>query len=372
MADATPLDAHVLQLNLPDFPLRLHSNSKALLHTLQHYFEDLVSVVDLDHEDTPWHAEQNLFFYQTDALTPLAETTEWIDWQREPGKIGRKDAIFDTEINGQAVRLLRKVKTGMLFLQPAPSSHKDQISPMAFGPAETRSSQIINFVLTQYLNRHLRHGWLLAHTSGLQIQNQGLAFAGLSGGGKSTLMLHLLEQGQHFISNDRLLLKRGENGLVMRGIPKQPRINPGTIVHNPKLHALISESERGHFLSLPSETLRALEQKYDAPVNTLFFPGCYWSEAPLNALFILNWQAQSAEQTQVTLVDLSQRTDLLPAIMKTPGPFYARDEKGFLKNGFQPDPQDYLSLLKECRVYEITGNIDFDAAQQQVLQIIKR
>lgn len=370
VAEALPVETHVLQLNLADFPLRLHSNSSKLLHILEHYFEELISVVDLDHEDRPWPAEQTLYFYQTDALSPLAETTEWTDWQREAGKVGRKDAVFDTDFNGQAVRLLRKVKTGMLFLQPAPSSQQSQLSPLAFGPIETRSSQIINFILTQYLNWHLRHGWLLAHTSGLQIQNQGLAFAGLSGGGKSTLMLHLLEQGQHFISNDRLLLKQGENGLVMRGIPKQPRINPGTIVHNPNLHPLISDSERKYFLSLPSETLRALEQKYDAPVNSLFFPGCYQSEAPLNALFILNWQAQSAEPTRVTPVNLQQRPDLLPAIMKTPGPFYARDEKGFLKNGFQPDPQDYLALLKACRVYEITGKIDFDAAQAQVLDII--
>lgn len=355
-----------LFLDLKGFPLEVRSNSQALLETLRHYFAGL----------SEWSSTSNLsqaqaiFIYQSDVLENAIQQTEWQDWQREPGKTGRKDAVADVRLDEHPVRLLHKVKTGMLFIQPAPFT--EAVSPMAFGPAETHSSQIINFVLTQYLNHHLRHQWLLGHASALQIHNHGLAIAGLSGGGKSTLMLHLLEEGQHFISNDRLLMKQQVDGsLSMRGIPKQPRINPGTIVHNPRLQNLISQTERERFLAMPEESLRALEQKYDAPVNQLYHENCYQSEARLDALFILNWQAQGKQPTQVTEVDINNRKELLPAIMKTPGPFYAPDQNGFLANGFEPEPQDYQTLLQHCKVYEITGKIDFEAAKQQILDILK-
>lgn len=367
------MQPQALQLNLTDYPIRIHSNSDALLKILADYFIGLCNTVAENAEPLP--SAQTVCVYQTESLQQSIQQTAWIDWQREPGKTGRKDAIADTDFHGHPVRLLFKVKTGMLFLQPAPlTDDTDEfLSPKAFGPAETCSSQIINFILTQYLNHHLRHQWLLGHASAMQIDGKGLAFAGLSGGGKSTLMLHLLEDGQHFVSNDRLLMKMTpDKSLTMRGIPKQPRINPGTIVHNPRLHGLISEQERKDFLAMPSESLRALEQKYDAPVDQLYHADCYRAETPMHALFILNWQAQSQQPTQLHQVDINTRHDLLPAIMKTPGPFYAKDANGFLVNGVQPEATEYLSLLTHCQVYEITGNIDFDAAKQLVLQQLPR
>ncbi len=373
LTEEWPLQNDALQLNLTDHPIRIHSNSTELLAILEDYFTGLCARIPGNEPELP--NSQTVCVYQTGVLHDDIQRTPWIDWQREPGKTGRKDAVCDTEFQNQPVRLLHKVKTGMLFLQPAPPKDESiaSLKPMAFGPAENRSSQVINFILTQYLNHHLRHGWLLGHASAMQFDHKGVAFAGLSGGGKSTLMLHLLEHGQHFISNDRLLMKINPDGsLNMRGIPKQPRINPGTIVHNPRLHPLISEQERADFLAMPSESLRALEQKYDAPVHNLYHPECYQAEAPMDALFILNWQAQSEQPTSVSEVDIGERTDLLPAIMKTPGPFFAKDSNGFLPNGFQPDANDYNTLLKHCHVYEVTGNIDFDAAKGQILKHLSK
>ncbi|MEA3405237.1 MAG: HprK-related kinase B [Pseudomonadota bacterium] len=346
---------------------RIHSNSQKLLGLLEDYFHTLAQsqTSNIKHENLT-----EIHVYETDQLADLIAQTQWTDWKREGGKVGRKDAILDSEWNDQRLRLLYKVKTGMLFLQPGPDAHH-QLIPLALGPAEANSSQIINFILTQHLNQHLRLDWQLGHTSGMQIQQKGLAFAGLSGGGKSTLMLHLLAQAEHFISNDRLLLKRHNNRLMMRGIPKQPRINPGTIVHNPRLHSLMSERERNEYLALPSETLRAIEKKYDAPVHYLYHKDCYLAESPLDALFILNWQAHSSQPTSVSQVKITERIDLLPAIMKSPGPFYATAESGFLKNGAPLVEANYLKLLQATTVYEITGKIDFEAAQQQILALFQ-
>ena len=58
-----------------------------------------------------------------------------------------------------------------------------------------------------------------------------LGIAGFSGGGKSTLMLQLLDNDEvSYLTNDRLFIHAGSGQIMARGIPKLPRINPGTIV----------------------------------------------------------------------------------------------------------------------------------------------
>ena len=356
---------HTLYLQLPQAYYALHSNSKVLLDELHDYFVGLVS----------WESQQpvDLEFklLETQAQQAIVEQIEWRDWTREAGKSGRKDAIFDRE--SDSLRLLHKVKTGMLFIQPALSlnGNLSQQIPTALGPTEQHPNQIINFILTQYLNQHLRQDWLLGHAAGLQIQNKGIAVAGLSGGGKSTLMLKLLEQGEHFVSNDRLLFTQEADGtMLMRGIPKQPRINPGTIVHNERLHSLMSAEERADFLAMPTEALRALELKYDAPVDHLFWPNCYQTQANLDAMVILNWSAQSDSDTHIKTTTLAESPELIPALVKSPGPFYSDAKGHFLVNGLIPDPADYQSRLGEVKVLELRGQINFEAACDLVLQAL--
>ncbi|WP_319558506.1 HprK-related kinase B [Thiomicrorhabdus sp.] len=365
---AHPLQSQGLRLNLLAYPIELYSTSKRVLEILDDYFGDLAETIQ---SGSSQGQVPKIHIYQVSEAESFIQHYPWEDWQREAGKTGRKDAIYDIEHLGQPVRFLQKVKTGMLFLQPMPNQHT--LHAASFGDAEKHPNQIVNFILTQYLNHHLRNGWLLAHTSGMQLDGVGIAFAGLSGGGKSTLMLHLLAQEAHqsrFISNDRLLLQQEGNSILMRGIPKQPRINPGTIVHNPKLHPLLSAREREEFLQMDSEELRYLEQKFDADVDRLFGAGCFLQEAKLDMLVILNWQLDPNLPTELNEVDIRQRKDLISAVMKTPGPFYA-DNEGFLKNGTLPEMDAYLQLLQNCRVMELSGHIDFDAAQHLVLQAVE-
>lgn len=355
-----PLAERHLQLQLPQWRTTIRSNSETLLDGLSDYFgESLIS-------ESTASADTTLLAYQTKAFVGAGQ--DWEDWQREAGKQGRKDAFVDIPPD----RLIYKVKTGMLFWQK-------RDCPLALGPVEQHPNQIINFILTQYLNAHLRQGWQLGHAAGLQIHGHGLAIAGLSGGGKSTLMLHLLENAEHFISNDRLLFadsrlsesaRPGE--LWMRGLPKQPRINPGTIVHNPRLHDLIPAQRRAELLNWPVDQLRQLEEKHDADVNQLYHPNCYQPECPLHALIILNWQANSPQATQLNRTTLNQRPDLLPAIMKSAGPFYADAQGHFLPNGAALDEHPYLQMLGDLPCFEIEGQIDFNAAQEQIFEALAK
>lgn len=354
---------HTVYFQLPNACYQLTSNDSDLLQALSEYFGPLI------YKQPVTAITQTFEFYETQGQDTLIAQTPWVDWQREAGKTGRKDAIFDLTYQGEAIRLLHKVKTGMVFVQPAfTASATTSLAAKAFGPADQHPNQIINFILTQYLNQHLRENWLLGHAAGLQINGKGLAIAGLSGGGKSTLMLHLLENGEHFISNDRVLIRANSTGrLELRGIPKQPRINPGTIVHNPRLHSLITAEQHQHFLAMPDEQLRALEMKFDAPVDELYWQHCYQPQTKLDYLVILNWSATSTDPTRIKHTTLYDSPELVAALIKSPGPFYSDAQGNFLKNGITPDPQSYLDHLGQVPVLELNGKVDFEKATDQVL-----
>uniref|UniRef100_Q31ER2 Hpr(Ser) kinase/phosphatase n=1 Tax=Hydrogenovibrio crunogenus (strain DSM 25203 / XCL-2) TaxID=317025 RepID=Q31ER2_HYDCU len=354
------LEPESITIALPGFSIEISSNSSSLLKTLKIYFKPVLVPAPITAPSL------KVIAYENDQF--IDRGIQWQDWKREAGKSGRKDSFIDVQEKNETQRLIYKVKTGVLFWQKSDT-------PVAIGPVEQHPNQIINFILTQYLNENLRQGWLLGHAAGLEIHHKGIAIAGLSGGGKSTLMLHLLEYGEHFISNDRLLLNAQETArpgyFWMRGIPKQPRINPGTIVHNARLHKLISQERRQELLALPTETLRQLEEKYDADVNTLYHSNCFKPEAELNAFVILNWASDSVDKTQLNRTTLNQSPKLLEAILKSPGPFYSDSDNVFLANQTQPDAADYLNRLGDIPCFELTGRIDFQKACALVLDAIQ-
>lgn len=344
-----------IYLALADQIIQVNCNSALLHTTLTQYFDCVLAPPQTPH--TTLQVVNSAQFMQAGL--------DWPNWPRPKGKAGLKETTLSL---GKQGRLIFKIKTGMLFWQ-------NPTQPLAIGPVDAHPNQIINFILTQNLNLHLQNNWLLGHCAGLSYNQQGIAIAGLSGGGKSTLMLHLLEQGQHFISNDRLLFKRQANGQVcMRGIAKQPRINPGTIVHNPKLQHLISEQAKQDYLALPNEVLRQLEHKFDAPVNDIFGANCYQLESPLHALIILNWQSNSNEPTKITRVDFATHPELIEAVLKSPGPFYSTPQGEFLSESLAVesalDPTAMMALFSNTPCWQLSGNLDFKAAVKLVKQAL--
>jgi HprK-related kinase B len=277
------------------------------------------------------------------------------DWTREPGKTGRKDSYFDLVDDGHHARLVRKVRTGMVFLQS--DTHR-----IAAGPCLRYDNQLINFINAQYMNWLQQRGWLICHAAGLVYRGRALGIAGFSGGGKSTLMLNMLENPAiNYLTNDRLFI-RADNGVIhATGIPKLPRINPGTIVHNPRLRPLIPEQQRESLLALPNDELWEREEKYDVMIDELYGGNRITSEAPLAAFLVLNWRRVSDEPLQLHQVDLSQRHELLGAIMKSPGPFYQYADGRFYQDATPLDEWGYLDMLRHIAVYEASGVVDFDA-----------
>ena len=339
LLDGTSLSEHKLFLDLGRCIIAISSNSAVLLQRLQTYFSHWL-IVDRQ-------ADMEIIAVEREVVQlPVM----FHDWRREPGKSGRKDSYYDIEDG----RIIRKVRTGMVFLQ------SEQYRIVA-GPCANNDNQVINFINNQYMTWFQRQGWLNCHAAAIVKDNQAYAVAGFSGGGKSTLMLQMLETaGTSFLTNDRLFIQHHNHQVLAAGVPKLPRINPGTIIHNPRLQKLLSTEEQTKLQMLPSQDLWELEQKYDVDIETLYGAGRIISEAPLQSLLILNWQRESSQSLRMQKVDLRQRRDLLQAIMKSSGPFYQQSDGHFATDSYQFDEEAYLNRLEKITVFEATGQVNFD------------
>jgi HprK-related kinase B len=258
-------------------------------------------------------------------------------------------------------RLVRKRLTGMVFVFGA-GRH------LAVGPCLANDNQVVNFVNSRHIQWLLDRGWLLGHAAGAAFaEGPGLALAGLSGRGKSTLCLHLLRRGLSLVSNDRLLVRRSSRGLAMAGVAKLPRINPGTALHNPALAAVMPPEEAARCAELAPDELWSLEQKYDVHLDRCFGPGRFRLRAPLAGLAVLTWRREQKEPV-ISLASAGRRPELLDAFIKPPGLFYLPPPGG----GPDLSRRAYLAALAEAPIYEISGGVDFDLATEALAAVLAR
>lgn len=340
---------HSLTLDFADIKIAVKTNSRQHVNQLEKYFAHILVA----------NAEADVVIYAFEA-TPCDLDLAFEDWKREPGKTGRKDSFIDFD----GVRLIRKVRTGMVFLQ-------SESLALAVGPCIDNDNQVINFINSQYMTWLQQRNWLNCHAAALAFRGQGLALAGFSGGGKSTLMLTMLENDEtQYITNDRLFVQRDEQMVSAKGIAKLPRINPGTILNNARLSSLIAADEQTKLRSLPPGDLWDLEDKYDVDIETLYGNGRIQPSASLKYLVILNWQRDSKAATVINKVDLTERHDLLAAVMKSPGPFYQYKHGNFYQAGTELEEFGYLDALAPVTVYEVIGGVDFASLSDQLFAVL--
>jgi HprK-related kinase B len=265
----------------------------------------------------------------------------------EPGKERVKDEYRDLADG----RLLRKRLTEMVFVFGGPAA-------ATIGPCLANLNQVINFINNRFMQWHVDRGALLAHAAGVALHGRGLALAGLASRGKSTLTLHLLGKGLDYVTNDRLLLTRtAGGGLRMLGLPKFPRVNPGTLLNNERLAGLLPAGERAKLAGKSRAELWGIEQKYDVDVNE-FFAGRFALGADVGAVAVLNWRLEGGA-ARVAPVKLAERPELLGALRKSPGVHYY---PGAGRERPDCSGAAYLERLGDVTVLEIGGGVDFEAA----------
>ncbi len=349
IADATRKSCpteHMLMLQFGDCTIKVLANKPEITSSLNEYFGPFViDATDSDIEIT------------VHEIVPPTFETEFTVKQPDPGKTKIKEEFIDFSDG----RIVRKRLTEMIFVFGNGTN-------LAIGPCMDNLNQVVNFVNNRYIEWELSKGSLLGHAAAVTWKGQGIAMAGFSGAGKSTLSLHLMSKGTDFVSNDRLMVNLDGNDLVMRGVAKLPRINPGTILNNKDLIGILSDEEKAEFLELPKEELWQLEHKFDVPIDQCFGDSKFYLKAPMKLLVLLNWKREEGE-TFIQEVDLSERQDLLPAFMKSTGLFFCPAEDSHVNPA---NNEDYVDVLKHCRVIEISGSIDFEKATQACLSIIEK
>jgi len=327
---------HSVSLRFETCRIEARSNSKQVIERLIAYYEGFVA------EASPPAIVVNAI----ETTAPVFNCP----FTPQPRAAGKqpKEEFFDASDG----RIVHKVRTGMVFLF-GPATH------LAVGPCGSNLNQVINFINNRHIAWGLNRRRLLLHAAGVCEGQNGLGLAGVAGAGKSTLALHLLDHGLSFVSNDRLLASRDERELTMVGLAKMPRVNPGTILHNPRLESILPASRREELRKLPEPELWELEEKYDVSIRRVYGTGRFVLRSPLRGLVVLTWN-RAGGPVVVREGSLRQRGDLLPAIMKSPGVFYPQVGQS---GTYDHNLDDYQTVLGECPGLEITGGISFaDAA----------
>ncbi len=367
-----------LRLRLEELSLDVRTNSEAVAEELRGYFAEFAVHAAFAGERPPGVADLRFLFLDGPAEEPPVELAVR---PSAPGKRPDKERWADLpgRDGGPAGRIVRKQATGMLFLFGGDRNVAANIAPniapnIAIGPCARNRNQLVNFLCARYMERRLAAGWALGHAAGVARDGRALALCGFAGMGKSTLALHLLTRGLDFVSNDRVLIEPGAAGgclPVLHGIPKHPRVNPGTALGNPELAgplaAALPEASRRAYGGLAPEALRAVEDKFDARIDACFGPGRFRLAARLAGLVVLNWTHGGGGRFCARRVDLRQRPDLLEALRKPPGVLYLPWAIGELA---RLTPEACLEALDGAAVLEFSGGADFSAGAAACLDIL--
>jgi HprK-related kinase B len=336
----TPLD---LWLRFADVAVHVATNTGAVRDALGRYYAPYLS--------GPSRAPAVRVRLVQGAVPPPASVRDVVRGGRRV-----KEAVVD--VGGG--RLILKRQTGVVMgLWPGRAE--------AAGDLAEHLNQAINLVNACYAKIVMERGHRLLHASAVLRGDRAIVLAGVPGAGKSTAALHLVEAGFAFLSNDRVLARATEADVAVLGYPKQPRVNPGTLLTHPRLAGLLEPDDRQALHAMGRQALWALERKRDVDLDAIYGPGTVRLSGRMTALVLLAWRLDG-QGLEVRRLD--------PGEARARHPIYAKDLGAFDldRPAAAPDagPGRYDALLARVPVLEVTGAPDFRALVSLVTDLIDR
>jgi len=345
--------AHRLELRLAGRGFVVETNSATLHEELTGYFREFSG-----------EAGENAIVISAFEGDAPSFATKFTVPPLERGKKRLKETYLEVEDG----RLVHKVRTGMKFAFGGDLEKGGEAAlNLAMGPCDANPNQVVNFVNNRLMSWLLDSGCELAHAAAVKRSNgAAISIAGFSGMGKSTLSLHLMSAAPLvFVSNDRVLMRKAASGVDIFGVPKHPRINPGTALNNPDLGKIMTDDEKREFSRLAPQELWELEHKYDAIVDECYGPDRFELRGNMRAFVVLNWHQGKGEPTFGRFA-APERPDLLEAIMKSPGLFHHPG-----RSIPEPKVEDYVEVLSGIPVIEVAGGVDFEKAAAHCLGLLE-
>jgi HprK-related kinase B len=324
---------HGLFLCFADVPIRVTTNDSDVCAQLASYFRP----------------------YVISAAPPAAEVRLIQGSVPIPGRFtdlmragGRRPKEATQEVEGG--RLILKRATGVLMgLWPG--------GGFAAGDIRKNLNQGINLINNCYAKVILRRGHVLLHASAVSRKGRTAVLAGPPGAGKSTSALHLVEAGFHCLSNDRVMAKPMPDMVEVLGYPKQPRVNPGTLLGHPRLSALLEPADRSALAALPPAELWELERKSDVDLDSIYGTGTVELRGCMDTLVLLRWR-RDGRGLDVRRLSVDEALAALPLVEKNLGAFDLDRAPGTAMT--PAEYQAYRELFGRVTVVEVTGGVAFD------------
>jgi len=340
---ATPLS---LSLRFLDVPIRVLTNDADVWTALRRYHAPYVTTQDLSPAVVVTLIQGH-----------VRPEGEFRDVARGPGRQAR-EAVREVE----GGRLIFRRKTGVVM-------GLWRGRAVAGGDLRTHLSQAIDLINACYAKIHLERGYRLLHAAAASRGGRGAMLTGGPYAGKTTAALHLIEAGFRFLSSNRLLARPGPAGVDALGYPKQPRVNPGTLLHHPRLASLLEPEERQALSALPVRELWQLKRQRDVDLEAVYAPGTVCLQARLELLVLLSWTLDGAgfHVRRLEAEDALARwplyhKDLGVLDLDRPGPAAPTAN----------DLAAYRELLAQVTVVEVSGRPDFAALVDVVGDLLGR
>jgi HprK-related kinase B len=255
---------------------------------------------------------------------------------------------------------VQDVAGGRLILKRATGVIMGRAADQAFAVGDLRANlnQAINLVNACYAKLVVDRGHALLHAAGVSRDGRAVVLAGPPGAGKSSAALHLVDAGFRFLSNDRVLARVDGGRVKALGYPKQPRVNPGTLLGHPRLAELLKPQERAQLEAMDPAALWELERKRDVDLDAIYGRGTVVLHADMEALVLLRWR-RDGEGFRLERLAPDAALERLDVFRKDLGAFDLDRVPGAPPTAAELD--GYRALVSTVPVFEVAGRADFRA-----------